>query len=151
MKEFSSEINDFENVEFPKSELFSRGSYEMYKADGVFKMVMKEHMGEENLQEEDEPERGSATPEYYEKIADMPIRSEDWEKMQEGDWTFKEYCDRNGIEDPTDCYEPRIEPYHQKKMEEMGVDVDEYCNEEGLNVYDILVDSEVLKDLYDAE
>lgn len=82
------------------------------------------------------------------EIENYPIQEWALKKMEEMDENFKEFCDREEI-DPEDVYEPTIEPEHLKKMENMGLDINEYCNEMQYNVEDILVDPEVLNELYE--
>lgn len=38
-------------------------------------------------------------------------------------------------------YEPEIAEWAQRDMNRKGMEIDEYCNSEGYNVYDILKDS----------
>lgn len=39
-------------------------------------------------------------------------------------------------------FEPEIEPWAQREMERMGVDIDEYCNIKGYNIDDILTEDD---------
>ena len=36
---------------------------------------------------------------------------------------------------------PKIDKYHSDKMDEMDMNIDEYCNHEGLNIDEILEES----------
>lgn len=35
-------------------------------------------------------------------------------------------------------YDPKISEWAQRDMDRTGMDIDEYCNDNGYNVYDIL-------------
>ncbi|MEZ7726100.1 hypothetical protein O3797_06610 [Gemella sanguinis] len=37
---------------------------------------------------------------------------------------------------------PEVDPYHQRKMDEEGLDIEEYCNAHGYNIHEILQEKE---------
>lgn len=150
------EKNDlFKNLERIEDDDAFKGNIEKEKADDVYHTVMKERFEPEESSEpeeclEAEEDIQDIYDEYNEKLGNLPIQENIADSIREEGCKFSEFCDRNGLE-PEDCYEPTVSPYHERKMEEMGMGTDEYCNVKGINVDDILTDSSVLRDFYDQE